>query len=315
MPEAHQLQVFLTAAETLNFTKTAKMLHLSQPTVSQHIQSLEKYFGTKLFHRHGRTIELSDSGKTLIPLAKDLVKVSTHIKETMDSLKGEVFGHLIVGCSTTPGKYILPLILAQFHQKFPQVILTCKVFAQKNAIEKLCSGEVNLALTSVTKENAKDAEFIKFYTDQIVLIAHVDHPFSNLGEVETDDLLSAEFIMREESSGTNEAVNKALRSVDLSLNDFNKILTLGNSEAIALSVQENLGVGFVSKMIVDKICSEDVKIIKIKGLEITRDIYLSRQLYRHASSAQNAFWNIFSQTGFPLTEEKLKNLESIEISD
>lgn len=299
MPEAHQLKIFLIAAETLNFTKSAKKLHLTQPTVSQNIQSLEKYFGTKLFHRTGRTIELTDAGKILIPLAKYLVKVSTNIKETMDSLKGEVYGHLIVGCSTTPGKYILPHMLARFHRQYPQVTVTCKVFAQKNAIEKLDSGEVSLALTSKHSEYSKDSESILFFTDSIVLIAHVDHPYAKKGEIEVDDLLSAEFIMREESSGTNEAVEIALNEQGVSLNDFNKILTLGNSEAIALSVQEKLGVGFVSKMVVEKICSSDVKIIKIKGININRAIYLSRQLHKHASRAQNAFWDIFSKSGFP----------------
>jgi DNA-binding transcriptional LysR family regulator len=312
MPEVHQLKVFLTAAETLNFTRTAKQLHLSQPTVSQHIQSLEKYFGTKLFHRTGRTIELTDSGRTLIPLANDLVNVSTHIKETMDSLKGEVFGHLIVGCSTTPGKFILPQILAKFHQKYPQVIVTCQVFAQKDAIEKLYKGEVNLALTSEYRENSKDAESILFYEDPIVLIAHADHPFAQKEEMELDDLLEAEFIMREESSGTNKAVEEALNEVGFSQKNLNKILTLGNSEAIALSVQEKLGVGFVSKMVVDKICSLNVKIIDIKGVDIKREIYLSRQLFRHSSSAQNAFWNIFSKTGFPLTDEEFSELKLIK---
>lgn len=312
MPEAHQLKVFLTAAETLNFTKTAKLLHLSQPTVSQHIQSLEKYFGTELFHRTGRTIELTDSGKTLIPLANDLVNVSTHIKETMDSLKGEVFGHLIVGCSTTPGKFILPQILAKFHQKYPQVKVTCQVFAQKNAIEKLYNGEVNLALTSEYRENSKDAESILFYEDPIVLIAHADHPFAQKKEIEIEELFDAEFIMREETSGTNKSVEKALNEVGYSLNNLNKILTLGNSEAIALSVQEKLGVGFVSKMVVDKICSLNVKIIDIIGVDIKREIYLSRQLFRHSSSAQNAFWNIFSKTGFPLTGEEFSEIKLIK---
>ncbi len=315
MPEARQMRVFLIAAETLNFTRTAKRLHLTQPTVSQHIQSLEKYFGTKLFHRTGRTIELTDAGETLIPLANDLVNVSTHIKETMDSLKGEVFGHLIVGCSTTPGKFILPQILAKFHQKYPQVKVTCKVFAQKNAIEKLYNGEVNLALTSAYRKNSKDAESILFYEDPIVLIAHIDHPFSQKEEIELEDLLDAEFIMREETSGTNQSVAEVLKSNELNLNDLNKILTLGNSEAIALSVQEKLGVGFVSKMVVDKICSKEVKIIKIKGVNISRDIYLSRQLYRHSSSAQNAFWNIFSKSGFPLTDEVIRKQKVFEPAD
>ena len=112
MLDAHQLNVFLIASETLNFTETGKRLHMTQPTVSQHIQALENHFDSKLFHRNGRHLELTDAGKILVPLARDLIKVSVHIDETMESLKGDIYGHLLVGCSTTPGKYVLPHLLA-----------------------------------------------------------------------------------------------------------------------------------------------------------------------------------------------------------
>ncbi len=110
MLDTHQLHVFLVAAETLSFTKTARRLHMSQPSVSQHIQTLERHFDKELFTRAGRSIMLTDAGQALLPMAREIVNQSVSIEETMRSLDGEVHGHLLVGCSTTPGKYILPLI-------------------------------------------------------------------------------------------------------------------------------------------------------------------------------------------------------------
>ena len=291
MLDAHQLNVFLIASETLNFTETGKRLHMTQPTVSQHIQALENHFDSKLFHRNGRHLELTDAGKILVPLARDLIKVSVHIDETMESLKGDIYGHLLVGCSTTPGKYVLPHLLARFHQIYPFVSVACQVSSQEQAIERLCNGEIHFALTSITHEHCKDAEFFFFLYDRIVLVAPKEHPWAENGEIDLQDLQSANFIMRENTSGTYIAAHEALTNAGLDVSELRTILTLGNSEAIALAVQEGLGVGFISKIVVDKICRDNIAIIEIKDLAIRREIFIGRQTRLPASAAQLAFWD------------------------
>ena len=148
MLDTHQLNVFLIAADTLNFTQAARLLHMSQPSVSQHIQTLEQSFGHPLFVRLGRRIELTDAGRALVPLAREMVRRSIQIEETMKSLEGEVHGHLLVGCSTTPGKYILPQLLARFHHLNPKVRVSCTVAAQGEVFRMLCDGEVHVAMIS-----------------------------------------------------------------------------------------------------------------------------------------------------------------------
>jgi DNA-binding transcriptional LysR family regulator len=299
--DAHQLNVFKVAAETLNFTKTAKILHMTQPSVSQHIQALENHFNTPLFFRNGRHIELTDAGEALVPLARDMVNVSIHIDEMMKSLKGAVYGHLMVCCSTTPGKYVLPQLLARFHRRYPQVRVTCQVTAQKDAIHRLCEGEVHLALTSTPTEFPNAADFHLFLCDPLVLIAPLDHPWAERGEIDPFELLDSDFIMREDTSGTFIAVSEGLADVGINVHDFNVLLTLGNSEAIALSVQEGVGVGFVSEMVVDKLCRDKVAVIKLRGLNLCRDIYIGQQTRLPTSTAQNAFWK-FIQNDFPILE-------------
>ena len=130
MLDAHQLNVFVTAAKTLNFTAAARQLHMTQPSVSQHVQSLEQHFGVALFIRSGRNLRLSDAGLALLPMAQRMVSSSLHIEEMMESLKGEVHGHLLVGCSTTIGKYVLPFMLAAFMRQYPKcrpVVMSSRV--------------------------------------------------------------------------------------------------------------------------------------------------------------------------------------------
>ncbi len=300
MLDAHQMNVFLIASETQNFTQAAQRLHMSQPSVSQHIQSLERHFNTKLFVRAGRNLMLTDAAMALVPLARDLVNQSTLIEETMASLEGAVYGHLMVGCSTTPGKYVLPGLLANFHRRFPRVKVTCQVSPQTDAVERLIEGQVHFALTSFSQDSYKDTEFRKFMSDPVILIAPADHPWSVTGEITPEQLFETDFIMREPESGTYNAVLDALTQIDVDINQLKTLLTLGNSEAIALSVQEGLGVAFVSQIVVNILNPGQVIPIKIRGLDINREIQIGRHTRRQSTTAQDSFWEFITGLDFPI---------------
>lgn len=291
MLDAHQLNVFLVAAETLNFTSAARRLHMSQPSVSQHIQSLEQHFDQALFIRAGRTIQLTDAGQALVPLAQDMVNRSIRIEETIKSLTGEVYGHLLVGCSTTPGKYILPQLLARFHSEFPKVKISCHVSPQEQSLKTLEDGEVHFALACTPPNVYKHIEFSKFMTDRVMLIVPLNHPWASRGEIEPEELYETNFIFREEDSGTQGTVDKALAEIGIDIEELETLLVLGNSEAIALAVKEGLGAGFVSSLVVSKLVKGKVAPVKIKGIEFAREIYIGRLTNRLATKAQTAFWD------------------------
>jgi len=304
MLDAHQMNVFLVAAETLNFTQAAQQLHMSQPSVSQHIQALERHFDTPLFERSGRNLQLSDAGAALVHLAREMVNQSNRIEETMASLKGEVFGHLLVGCSTTPGKYVLPQLLARFHRKYPLVKVSCQVAPQAQAIEKLCDGQVHFALSSIQHRNCESAEFRLFMRDPIVLITPLDHPWAQRGTIDPSELYEADFILREEESGTYAIVKEELSNINLSIRKLRTMMVLGNSEAIALAIHEGLGVGFVSHMVVTRLRHDNIAIVKVRGLEICRDIYIGRHTRYPPTSAQTAFWNLVNSLNPPIVCEQ-----------
>lgn len=295
MLDAHQLNIFLAAAETLNFTQAARRLHLTQPSVSQHIQALEQHFQTPLFIRVGRSLELTDAGIRLLPMAREMVQQSRKIEEEMLCLNGKIFGHLNVGCSTTPGKYLLPHLLTGFYHRYPDVRVTCHVHAQTQALDFLTRGEVHFALSSAARENYRDLEFRYFVSDPVLLIAPLNHAWAQRASIAPEELLEGEFILRETASGTYQTIQNALLQVDMGIEDLKTILTLGNAEAIALAVQRGLGVGFVSKEVAQNIVPNQVAIIPIEGMQICRDIYLARNPQRPATTAQNAFWDYVSQ--------------------
>lgn len=304
MLDPHRLRVFLIAADTLNFSQAANRLHMTQPSVSQHIQALEQQCGAPLFVRSGRRLALTEAGAILVPMAEKMISMSVHTLEVMNNLKGEVHGQLIVGCSTTPGKYILPKLLAKFIARYPQVQATCNVHSRRQALEMLSQGKVHLALAG-THERDKDCEFFRLYEDRIVLIAPLGHPWAEKKIIEPKELLDGRIILREPTSGTYATIQRGLEEVGMHIEELNSALTLGNAEAIALAVQEGLGVGFVSEIVVSRLVHGDVETITINGLSeyLQHDIYLGRSMMQPSAIAQTAFWEFVTNPNNHIPEQ------------
>jgi len=298
----HQLNVFVTAVETLSFTKTAKRLHLTQSSVSQHIKSLENQLGVQLFERKGRSLEITDAGMVLLPMAREIVEDSIRVAEQMELLKNEIHGYLIVGCNTAPGKYILPTLLAKFHQQYPLVRISCQVLPARQVQEGMAEGDIHFTLSNIAESSSEGAEYMLYLEEPIELIVPLNHPWAERGEIDPLDLFDEQFISREKSSGTYQNVAKGLLDVGVDIDKLDTFLEMGTSEALALAVEQGLGVGFVSKLILETICPRRVAVVKVRGLKVLQPIYLGRQTAFPATSAQAAFWDYVREAGVEIFE-------------
>ena len=291
MLNIHEMQVFLVAAETENFSEAGRRLNISQPAVSMQIRSLEETLRTELFRRSGRHISLTEAGQALVPMARDLVSRAIQIEESMASMQGEVVGLLRLSCSTTSGKYVLPRLIAGLRERHPQVQVVCHVNARHMALQMLLEGEAHIAMTSL-REPSKDIEYRPFVTDRIALVVPRGHPWAARGSIEPAELVKADFILREEGSGTREALKDKLAWHDLSLDQLNVVMVLGNSEAIRMAVQEGIGVAFISGVVaVESIRSGSLVGVNVRGFDLTQTLYLARHTGRPPTSAQTAFWD------------------------
>lgn len=305
MLDAHQLKIFLIAAETLNFSEAAKKLNMSQPSVSQHIQSLEARFGTALFKRSGRKMILTDAGVTLLPHARNIVNSSIKADKAMESIKNAVSGSLLIGCTTTPGKYVLPSLVANYIRSNPLVDANILLYSRDLAIQKLIDKSIDFCLVSSFQYNPV-IQYHRSFADPIVLIAPEDHPWSNEKEIELDDLKNAAFLLRDRVSGTFQSLRDEMAKHGLDIYSLPVSMTLGSSEAIAVAVQEGVGVGFVSRVVAKKFAQNRVKIISIRDFNIYQEIYICRLWREPSSTLQDLFWEEISSPNNPI----IKNLES-----
>ncbi len=294
MFDPNQLKIFLMAVECMNFSTAARKLHLSQPSVTQNIRSLENQVGEKLFLRSGRHLQLSEAGVTLLPLARQLVSMNTRAMEVLESSRGQIAGKLMIACSTTPGKYILPVILADFMRLHPLVEVSCQVMNRQYALEMLEQEKVHFAFSSSIDELGPNFEFRKFFSDPIRLVVPLDHPWAERGEIRLEDLLDERFVLREETAGTYKVVKTALAQQGYNIYDLKVVLTLGNSEAILIAIQQGVGVGFVTQTVLSQLCDVRVVPVQIAGVEFKQDIYMCRHRMSAKSGVQAAFWDYIS---------------------
>jgi DNA-binding transcriptional LysR family regulator len=286
-----KLKSFLYAAENMSFSEAAKYLHLTQPTISHHIKTLERELGVELFNRTGAALKLTEAGRLLLPWAHKLIRQSVEMEEMMASLQQKVVGHLRLACSTTAGKYILPLLAARFCQRYPGIqtsILTC---TPEHVIPRLLEGEANLGVVSSEEICGKELECQEFFKDSIILIVPTNHPWAGCQSIEPEELLDEPLIIREPTSGTRRVMLTELAQHDITLDDLNIYLELGNTEAIVNTVIAGFGVSFVSTLAAD--CAlEQRKIVKVPvaGFHLRRTIYMIRRSLEVPNRPQEVFW-------------------------
>ena len=303
MLNIHEMNVFLTAAETENFSEAARLLHMTQPAISMQIQSLEQRLGVQLFERAGRRIQLSDAGETLLPMARDLVSMSLRIEETIKSLSGDVVGHLKIGCSTASGKYILPQLVARFRRMYPRVNVTIYTGGRDQVMHMLADGVTHISVVS-SLVSCRDAEFRHFFTDRVVLVVPADHAWAGRPSVKPHELCEVDFILRDDTSGTHQVMAEALRGRGIQLDDFKIVMELGNPEAIEMAVEEGIGVSFLPLLVAQRgIELGRIKVVEVEGLNLERKIYMAYNVHRAATRSQAEFWNFVHQ---PANETLLK---------
>ena len=290
MVDLLRIETFLHAAENLNFSEAARILHLSQPTVSHHIKTLEKHLGVTLFERQGSTVKLTDAGKLLVPWARRVMRDSIEMQEMMESLKEGMAGNLQIACSTTAGKYVLPHLAARFSIRHPNVRTKLLRCTPSSVVMNLLEGDANLGVVSY-EIPGKEIELQEFFHDSITMIVPSDHPFVLREKILPEDLLGEQIIMREDTSGTRKIVLTELASHDISLDDLNNFMEVANAEAIVRTVAAGYGISFVSKLAAA--CAIDrgnVIAIPVEGLNLVRTVFMVRKRLKVYHRPADAFW-------------------------
>lgn len=269
-----RFKVFYTVANRLSFTKAAAELFITQPAISKHIQELEEEYKIKLFDRNGSKISITIAGKVLLKHTKRIFEIYREIDFDMSALINERSGLLRIGASTTISQYIIPPLLAQFHQKMENSTINLVNGNTEQIENALLNKEIELGIVEGQSKNTS-IKYTPFLKDELVLVCKSSNSLTNLEELTQEDLKKMSFLIREQGSGTLDVIAHALKPLELNFNDLTIEMQLGGTESIKSYLLNSDCVAFISIHAIQKeLKNNELTILDVKNLSIERYFYI-----------------------------------------
>lgn len=272
MSYIQSLTVFLHVAEEGSFSAAAKKLELTQPTVSFHIDNLEKNFGCPLFTRTSKGVSLTIYGEKLYATTRTIngLIAGTH-QEIQTMVQGSA-GRILLGASTIPTDYILPPLIAKFLKNSPGLTLSLVTGDSQTILDKFTQGEIPLAIVGAKPPDHLSSH--PLWHDTLVLAAHPDLAAYAQDKPARDWLLTLPVILRKKSSGTVRTALDALAHLDIAPEQLNVIMEGGSNQAIKSAILNKIGIGFISVWAVaHELKSGQLISLPLPGPAIKRQFY------------------------------------------
>ena len=247
-----RLKVFHTVARLLSFTKAAEALHMTQPAVTFQVRQLEEYFNTRLFDRTHNKVNLTPAGERVSEFAERIFDLYSEMENSVRDLTGEISGALTIGASTTIAEYMLPALLGEFKNRYPEINLRLKVSNSEGIVSMVEHNVIDLGVVESPVSN-KNLIVEVCHDDQMVVIAPPDHELVKRGgKVKAAEIVKYPFVSREEGSGTRDVILQYLMDEKVNPGDLTFSLELGSPEAIKGAVEAGMGITIISRSIIDK---------------------------------------------------------------
>ena len=273
-----RLKVFRTVARRLNFTKAAAELFITQPAVTKHINELESHYKTSLFERSGnKKIVLTTAGQILLDHSDLIFNQYQELEFDMNLLTETHSGTLRIGASTTVSQYVIPAVLAGFHQKFKEVKVQLSTGNTEDIEQQLLNKELDMAIIEGISRNPQ-LKYEEYLQDELVLVAAQNNTLIKKDTIAPQELKNFSVVLREPGSGTLDVIAHALKLHDIKLADLQVEMQLGSTESIKSYLLHSNCLAFLSvHSILKELKTGDCRIIDLENLSIERPFYFIQQ--------------------------------------
>ena len=272
-----QLEAFVQVAEGGSFSKAAKELFLTQPTISSHISSLGRELNARLFVRNTKEVSLSEDGIKLYKYAKQMLDLQREIEVTF-GMDEEGESHAVtIAASTIPAQYLLPEVLTRFSERYPQEQIRIQETDSSKVVMQIVDHWVDIGFTGTVLEK-KHCKYIPFYKDELVIITPNTPKYQELAQGNKEDISwikKEHVIMREEGSGTRKEAELQLKGAGVKFAGLDIIASIENQETIKKSVRQGMGISVLSKLATaDEVANGEILAFPIPNSDEGRDINL-----------------------------------------
>ena len=280
-----QLEVFLGVTQAKSFSRAAERIHLSQPTLSEHMRELEEELGVRLFVRHPRSVSLTEAGRIFGDYATRVVATLAAGRQALAELDGLQRGSLVVGASTTPGTYVLPALIARFRNTYPGITVALRIANSRIVEERVRDGDVDVAVIGGHMLGPGERCVAAGIVDELQLIVRAKHPSG--AKISRAKLSREPLLIREEGSATRQVTERALREAGITVQPT---MELDHTETIKRAVLAGLGIAFVSRYAIeDEVRARRLRVVAVESLKIRRHFHVIHDERRPLSASARAF--------------------------
>lgn len=270
--DIHQLRAFCSVYKNRSFSKASRELFVSQPTISDHIKTLEETLDLKLFDRLGRSIAPTEESTALYPRAVELIKKLDAIKSDIRLDRSEPSGELLLGASSAAGSFLVPQAAASFKSLYPEVTFRFVVGDSRSITSMVMDLELPAGIVDAVMER-KSLDFTCIANDELVLVCA-----EGMGPAEMispEELYRLPLVVRQEGSGTKLAADGYLINKGVPPGKLNVTASFNSNFAVLEAVRAGLGAGVVPRFCVSQELEKGhLREIKIKGLKMRQNFYV-----------------------------------------
>ncbi len=284
-----QLHIFCRVIEHKSFSRAARAIHLSQPTVSAHIKDLEGHFGCPLIDRLSKEAAPTQAGRLLYGYARRMLGLRDEAESAMSQYQGKTRGRLVVGGSTIPGTYLLPRVVGRFRRRYPEVRLSLTIEDTAGVIAGILEGALEIGVVGA-ESGEKEIRQEAVMEEEMRLIVPHAHRWARRKKIALAELWEEPYIAREAGSGTLQSLQRHIGDLGRERRELNVIAEMGSTEAVCQGIREGIGVSILSPLAVaDDLATGRLKALAVEGLDLTRRFYLTTHQRRSLSPLATAF--------------------------
>ncbi len=270
--DIHHLRVFASVFKHKSFSRASEELHLTQPTVSDHIKSLEGELNCKLFDRLGRKIIPTKEAGALIGRVSEIIEKVEGIRGMLGEFSKESSGHIIIGASTIPATYILPGLTAAYRRKHPGVFFEVVVSDSRGIVDKVAGHDLLVGMVGARLDNGQ-VHYTPYLDDELIAIAAPSLTESR--SLSIREVAALPMVIRERGSGTRREFENILVREGIDPQQLGIVGLFGSTDAIKQAVKEGMGISIISRRSVkDELKCGMLREIRIKDADMKRQFYI-----------------------------------------